>query len=172
MASGPPRRHGRRKLGYARRVNADHDEAIISTTLNAPWLPPGGRAEVIRLAAAPRPMCIVRLLLRRGDAVFCVPRPETGALDLPMRRVGADDPAGLATIAALAEEITGSERRLTFAGAVRNSVESSQGDYPWPTPHAYFGVWTSVSDPSVDGAWIALGEESQLRDRHWYALAG
>lgn len=168
-ASTPP---GCYRLGYARRVHAaENDEVIISRTPDAPWLPAGGSAEVVRLATPPRPMCIVRLLLRQGDTVFCVPRPETGLLDLPMRRVGAEDPTGLATIAALAEEVTGSVGRLMFGGAVRNIVESSTDGYLWPTPHAYFGVWTSASDPIVDGTWIALGAGSELRDRHWYALA-
>lgn len=144
------------------------DETLVHETTDAPWLPPGGRAEVVRLASPPRPMSMVRLLLRRGDEVFCVPRAETGKLDLPTRRVGADDRDGSATIRALAAELVGPRAAaIAFAGAVRNVVDRPTDDYPWPTPLAHFGVWASTDAPISDGTWIAL---SDLRDRHWHPL--
>lgn len=161
----------RSRLRYARGVKAD-DETVIRATPNASWLPVGGTAEVVRRASVPRPMCMVRLLLRRADTVFCVPRPETCRLDLPTEAVGAGDTAaGLVTIAALADQVFGSSDGLTFVGAVRNIVQAPEAGYAWPTPHAYFGVWTSSGDPVVQGRWLALGEASELRDRHWFPLA-
>ncbi|WP_282846086.1 NUDIX hydrolase [Microbacterium oxydans] len=146
------------------------DESIIHVTPNASWLPPGSRAEVLRLAIPPQPLCAVRLLLRRGDRVFCVPRSGTGRLDLPTCFVGADDPAGAATVATLAQEITAETSPLTFVGVVRNVVESPTSDYPWPTPHAHFGLWSSEGAPIIEGSWVTVGGDSPLRARHWYPL--
>jgi len=115
-------------------------------------------------------MCVVRLLLRQEDRVFCLPRPETGRLDLPMRLVGPNDPSGAFGITSLAEQITGYRTQLKFAGAVRNVVDSPQDGYAWPTPHAHFGVWTSKIAPIAEGTWVSIGDDSQLRDRHWFPL--
>ena len=115
-------------------------------------------------------MCVVRLLLRQADRVFCVPRPDTARLDLPMPLVGQNDSSGVGAISGLAERITGSQTQLTFVGAVRNIVESPHDGYAWPTPRAHFGVWTSENAPVVDGTWVSVGEDSPLRDRHWFAL--
>lgn len=148
---------------------ASADETLMHVTTDAPWLPPGGRAEVVRRTTPPRPMSMVRLLLRRSDEVFCVARTETGKLDLPTRRVELDDPDGSATIRALAAEIIGLDAPLAFTGAVRNVVERRQDDYPWPIPRAHFGVWASADAPIVDGTWVALPD---LRERHWHPLVG
>lgn len=156
---------------HARHVIAD-DETLIHVTPDAAWLPRHGRAEVIRRSTPPRPMCVVRLFLRQGDQVFCVPRDENSRLDLPMRPVEADDPIGVLAITDLAERVTGRRSQLTFSGAVRNIVESPPDGYPWPTPCAYFGVWTSKANPVVEGTWVSIGDESLLRDRHWFPLAG
>lgn len=142
------------------------DETLVHVTTDAPWLPPGGRAEVVRLASAPRPMSMVRLLLRRSDEVFCIRRAETGTLDLPTRRTDADDPDGSTAIRALAAELVGPRAPLAFVGAVRNVVDLPD-DYPWPTPLAHFGVWASTGAPITDGTWVAL---SDLRERHWHPL--
>lgn len=101
-----------------------------------------------------------------------MPREENGRLDLPMRPVEADDPIGMLAITDLAEQVTGRGAQLTFVGAVRNVVATPQDGYPWPTPHAYFGVWASDAAPVVEGAWVSLGDESPLRDRHWFPLVG
>ncbi|CAH0137828.1 hypothetical protein SRABI44_00399 [Microbacterium foliorum] len=157
--------------GYARGVTAD-DETVIHMTPDAAWLPRHGRAEVVRRRTPPRPMSVVRLLLRQNDRVFCVPRHEDGRLDLPHRIVGAEDPCGESAIVELAAQVTGSREPLTFTGAVRNVVDSPQDDYPWPTPHAHFGVWMSEGAPVIDGSWVAVGGGSALRDRHWFPLLG
>lgn len=150
---------------YAREVSA---ETVIHVTANAPWLPPGGRAEVIRCAAPPRPLCVARLLLRRADLVFCTPRADGGRLDLPMRIVPDEDPDGTGTIRALAEEIVGADAGIRFLGAVRNVVGRPVSGYAWPAPLAHFGVWESAAAPRGDGSWIDVAD---LRDRHWHPLA-
>lgn len=150
---------------------AASDETIIRVTPNAPWLPPGGLAEVIRCTAPHQPMAIVRLLLRRGHLVFCTPRPETGKLDLPMALTEAGDATGTAAIRALANHIVGPTAETHFLGAVRNTVDAPGPDYAWPVPVAHFGVWTSAGEPLVDGSWIPTGDRgSQLSSRHWYPL--
>lgn len=148
------------------------DETVIHVTPDAAWLPRHGRAEVIRRGTPPRPMSVVRLLLQQDDRVFCVPRPEDGRLDLPHRVVGADDPCGEIAIADLAEQTTGCREPLMFTGAVRNVVGSPHDDYPWPTPHAHFGVWVSEAAPVVEGSWVGVGDGSVLRERHWFPLRG
>ena len=145
------------------------DETLVHVTTDAPWLPPGGRAEVVRRSTPPRPISMVRLLFRSSDEVFCVRREETGRLDLPTRRTDADDPDGSTTIRALAAEVVGPRAPLTFVGAVRNIVEHGVDDYPWPIPVAYFGVWTCTDTPTIDGTWVA---SPALRERHWYPLLG
>ncbi|MBS3177258.1 MULTISPECIES: NUDIX hydrolase [unclassified Pseudoclavibacter] len=152
-------------------MDAD-SETLIQRTSNAPWLPPGGTAEVIRRVTPPRPMSLVRVLLRRADTVFCVPRPESGRFDLPTAIASTDDPNGVRAVEDLADRITGTPDGLQFLGAVKNIVVSPADGYVWPTPHAYFGVWTLPTDPIVDGSWLALGSHSELRDRHWYPLVG
>ncbi|KQZ23545.1 hypothetical protein [Microbacterium sp. Root553] len=148
------------------------DETVIHVTSDAAWLPRHGRAEVIRRRTPPRPMSIVRLLLRQDDRVFCVPRREDGRIDLPHRIVGVGDPTGESAIVELAAQVTGSRESLTFAGAVRNVVDSPRSDYSWPTPRAHFGVWMSEGDPVIEGSWVAVGGGSVLRDRHWFPLLG
>ncbi|GLK17408.1 NUDIX hydrolase [Herbiconiux flava] len=145
-------------------------ETVVHVTPDAAWLPRFGRAEVIRRSTPPTPMCVARLLIRRTDQVFCVTRPDTGRLDLPMRVIERDDPSGQLGITALAEQITGDGSGLVFVGAVRNVVDSPSDDYAWPTPLAHFGVWTSESHPTVEGSWVSIGNDSPLRDRHWFPL--
>ncbi|WP_311244034.1 NUDIX hydrolase [Microbacterium sp. WCS2018Hpa-23] len=150
-------------------MTIDH-ETVIHVTPDAAWLPRHGRAEVIRRSTPPGPMSVVRLLLRQDDRVLCVPRHEDGRLDLPHRIVGADDPCGEIAIADLADQVIGCRLPLTFTGAVRNVVDTPHDDYPWPTPHAHFGIWASESAPVVQGVWISIRGESPLRERHWFPL--
>ncbi|WP_138945629.1 NUDIX hydrolase [Plantibacter sp. M259] len=149
----------------------NEDEALVHVTHDAPWLPPGGRAEVVRRTTPPRPMAVVRLLLCDSDRVFCVPRQETGRLDLPMLEAASDDVDGTATIRELAQSITGEAIGVRFIGAVRNVVEAPADGYDWPAPVAHFGVWASDATPKAHGTWVRLDDdEHQLRDRHWYPL--
>jgi len=115
-------------------------------------------------------MCVVRLLLREADRVFCLYRADKGGFDLPMLVTGADDPHGIAAIAQLAEQVTGRRSQLEFVGAVRNVVESPSDGYGWPTPLAHFGVWASEHAPIVEGSWQSIRDPSPLRERHWFPL--
>jgi hypothetical protein len=158
-------------LGYARVVLTE-GETVVYTTPNAPWLPRGGRADVIRRITPPRPMSVVRLLLRRADQVFCVPRATNGQLDLPMQVVEMSDFSGATAIRELASKVVGRTSELHFIGAVRNVVGIPGEGYPWPTPLAHFGVWASDEAPVVDGTWMSIeSDEPGLRDRHWFPLA-
>lgn len=144
---------------------------MVLSTPDAPWLPPGSRAEVVRSAVAPSPTCLVRLLLRRGAEVFCVPREQTAALDLPTRVVEASDPDGRATAARLALDVLGQDARLVPVGFVRNVVAQDAPDYGWPVPVAHFVVWEAMGVPVVDGEWVAArGAGSLLAERHWFPL--
>lgn len=146
-------------------------EVVVRSTPDAPWLPPGGRADVVRSEVAPRPAGLVRLLLRRGDAVFCLPRDETGLLDLPTRAVAVDDVDGSRAAAALAQQVVGAPGPLVPVGFVRNVVAPGHDDYGWPVPVAHFVVWAADGEPVVDGTWVdACGATSPLAGRHWFPL--
>lgn len=146
-------------------------DVVVRTTPDAPWLPPGSRAEVVRSSVAPSPACLVRLLLRRGDDVFCVPREQTGALDLPTRVVEASDPDGSATASRLALDVLGQAVPLVPVGFVRNVVVADAPGYGWPVPVAHFAVWEAADAPVVDGEWVeASSARSLLAERHWFPL--
>jgi len=121
-------------------------------------------------AEPPQPMSLVRLLIRDGDAVFCVPREGAGKLDLPTRHVRAGDPSGVKTVRELCIEVTGGGP-LSFVGAVRNIVPDPPGDYAWPAPTAHFGVWQTERAPRIDGQWLDVRPATTvLSERHWYPL--
>jgi len=145
-------------------------EVLVRSTPDAPWLPPGGRADVVRSSVAPAPAGLVRLLVRDGDGVFCM-RRDDGRLDLPTRAVPADDPDGSATAARLAREVLGPGGPPVPVGFVRNVVPAPHEGYPWPVPLAHFTVWSAPGSPRVVGEWVTVcGDGSVLRDRHWRPL--
>ncbi|MBY0177348.1 NUDIX hydrolase [Curtobacterium herbarum] len=147
----------------------DAPEAITST-VDAPWLPPGGVADVVLGGPVLRPTGLVRLLLTDGDRVFCTPRDGSGKVDLPTMRVGAEDHDGAVAIAGLARHVVGGPVPLRYVGAVRNTVTVPTPEYEWPTPVAVFAVWTTDAVPVVPGEWLAGGADSVLAERHWYPL--
>lgn len=152
------------------------DEILVRSTPDAPWLPSGARAEVVRSSVAPRPACLVRLLLRRGSEVFCVPREQTAALDLPTRvvepsGVETSDPDGRATAELLAHDVLGQAAPLAPVGFVRNVVAEGVPGYAWPVPFAHFVIWETTGVPVVEGQWVdARGPGSPLTERHWFPL--
>lgn len=146
-------------------------DVVVRTTPDAPWLPPGSRAEVVRSSVAPSPACLVRLLLRRGDEVFCVPREQTAALDLPTRVVDPPDLDGRVAAARLALDVLGRAVPLVPVGFVRNVVVADAPGYGWPVPVAHFVVWEAAGAPVVDGEWVeASSARSLLAERHWFPL--
>lgn len=143
-------------------------EHLLRSTPDAPWLPPGGHADVVRSSVAPAPAGLVRLLVRRDDAVWCTAR-EDGRVDLPTRAVPAGDPDGGLTAGRLALDVLGPGAVPTPLGFVRNVVAAPDATYPWPTPLAHFTVWTAQGTPSGPGTWVGLGSTT-LTDRHWWPL--
>lgn len=145
-------------------------DGILLSVPDAPWLPPGGRAEVVRSPTAPRPTGLVRLLVRRDGTVFCTPRDD-GRLDLPTRRVSGDDPDGSVTARRLVRDVLGPGARPSPVGYVRNVVPAPDDDYPWPVPVAHFTVWEAVGEPVRDGRWVDVSVGSSvLGTRHWWPL--
>lgn len=150
---------------------ADEREAVVADVVNASWLPPGGRAQVVRGGGPQVPMCLVRVLLVRGGRAWCVPRDGGGKLDLPTRAVAPGDLDGSQTVRGLVSDVTGSEREARFVGAVRNVVGVTGNGYPWPVPVAHFGVWAVDAEPCIGGVWLSLDDPmSLLRERHWFPL--
>lgn len=146
-------------------------DVLVRSTPDAPWLPPGSRAEVVRSSTAPTPAYLVRLLLRRGTEVFCVPREQTAALDLPTRPVEPSDPDGRATAERLVRDVLGQAAPLVPVGFVRNVVPEGVPGYAWPVPLAHFVVWEATGVPVAEGQWVdARGPGSPLTDRHWFPL--
>ncbi|ANC30213.1 hypothetical protein [Isoptericola dokdonensis] len=146
--------------------------AVLTSRPDAPWLPPGGRADVVLDpgGTAPAPTGLVRLLLRHGDEVFCVPRDDgTGRLDLPTRTV-ADAGDGHATVTALARDVLALATEPQLVGYVRNVVAAPTPCFPWPTPDCHFTVWQADGAPQVSGTWLPAGPGSALSERHWWPL--
>ncbi|WIE60666.1 NUDIX hydrolase [Curtobacterium sp. MCLR17_032] len=148
----------------------DDAPEVIASTVDAPWLPPGGVADVVLGGPVLRPTGLVRLLLTDEDRVFCTRRDGSGKLDLPTARVGAEDHDGAVAIAGLARQVVGGPVPLRYVGAVRNTVTVPTPEYEWPTPVAVFAVWTTDAVPVVPGEWIAGSAGSVLAERHWYPL--
>jgi len=148
----------------------DDAPQVIRSTVDAPWLPPGGVADVVLGGPVLRPTGLVRLLLTDGDRVFCTRRDGAGKLDLPTVRVGAEDHDGVIAIAELARHVVGATGSLRYVGAVRNTVTVPTPEYEWPTPVAAFAVWTTVAWPVLPGEWVDSGTGSVLAERHWFPL--
>lgn len=147
------------------------EETLVDVVLDAPWLPAGGRAEIVRSPIAPAPAGLVRLLLRDGDRIYCEPRSDSGKLDLPTDSVSVDDPDGRQAATALAQRVLGKPVNVTPIGFVRNVVPNGIPDYSWPTPVAYFTVWTTVELPSAVGTWIDTSvTDNPLEARHWWPI--
>ncbi|MGV8912535.1 MAG: NUDIX hydrolase [Rhodoglobus sp.] len=145
-------------------------ELLIGSTLDAGWLPQGGRADVIRSSVAPSPASLVRLLLRRGSSVFCVRRDGSEKLDLPTQRVPPSDSDGREAAQHLVQFVLGAPTEPKPIGFVRNVVTTAAKAYEWPTPHAHFTLWAADGSPVIPGTWVDIGTRSELSDRHWFPL--
>jgi len=145
-------------------------ESILRSTPSAPWLPPSGQAGVVRSAIAPSPTSLVRLLIRRGEYVFCVPRDGSGKVDLPTQSVRPEDPDGRIAAIDLAPFVLGRTAAARPVGFVRNVVVTATDDYDWPIPLAHFSVWAAGGEPAIAGTWIRADASSEVSDRHWFPL--
>ena len=150
------------------------ERALVSHA-DAPWLPKGGRADVVladEVAELPAPTCLVRLLATRGGRVLTVPRADGGGLDIPTRRVEASTPADC--LRTLVMDVLGSVQPTRLVGYVRNVVPEAPDDYPWPSPCAHFAVWHCRLPEDVEpaGVWLdAASAGTEMGARHWWPLA-
>lgn len=155
-------------------------EQVLTSRPDAPWLPAGGRADVVLAATdapVPDPVCIVRLLTtyadEAGPRLHVVSRSDGGGPDLPTRLVADGSPE--ACLAALAADTWGHHLPVRLLGYVRNVVTPPVDDYAWPVPHAHFAVWhAELASPAHPGSgvWLSADEAREvLADRHWWPLA-
>ncbi len=157
------------------RIQKRRHERVVHSTQDAPWLPVGGRADVIasRQDDAPSATVVVRLAIMRGPDLLVVEREGVGP-DLPMAAVGPDGPA--ATLAVLRSELFGRVHlpMPSLLGYVRNTVTLADADYPWPVPKACFAIFLDHLLPADDadhGTWLDLAAAAPvLSDRHWWPL--
>lgn len=150
-------------------------ERVLVSHQGAVWLPDQGRADVVLAgvpAVAPSPICLVRLLVTRGNSILVEARSGGRGLDIPTREVR--DGAWEESLEDLLRQTVTSDDHARLLGYVLNDVPRAPGDYPWPAPHAYFAVWhcafPAYRDPP--GTWLDAAEaEAELHDRHWWPLA-
>lgn len=172
------------------RIAKRKHERVVQSTPEAPWLPPGSRADVIasRQDDAPPQTVVVRLAVRGDRGLLVVERADGRGPDLPTRTVGEGQTpeeclrelaasVGVdlrGTSGALVSGETGSGTgRAALLGYVRNVVPHPDADYPWPTPNACFAVFGAASaEDRLDGArWLAPeAQEAALGERHWWPL--
>ena len=157
------------------RTQKRRHEKVVASFPDAPWLPPGGRADVVASQQddPPSPTVLVRLAVLADRRLFVVERAGRG-LDLPFRVVGDGSVGG--TLAALGSAVVGTPGTDPgLVGYVRNIVERPAADYAWPTPRACFAVYAvHLGEPAelgVPGRWVTHDEAgSALSDRHWWPL--
>ncbi|MFD6140781.1 hypothetical protein [Promicromonospora sp. NPDC060271] len=148
---------------------------VLSCLPNAPWLPPGGRADVVIHEPddpAPRPLGLVRLLVADSDGrIFC--RARTGdrpGWDLPTAPVPDGGPQ--TAVSGLTTAVFGKVTATELVGYVRNTVPAGTR-YAWPTPVAHFALYR-VHDhavPVLDGTWLDDDTAAEhLGERHWWPL--
>lgn len=156
------------------RISKRKHERVVQSTPDAPWLPPGSRADVIasRQANPPPNTVIVRAVIERAHGLLVVERADGRGLDLPTRRVEAGERAETA-LQALCEGLGLSPTRASLLGYVRNVVPTPDVTYPWPAPAACFALFTVSADGEVPttGTWCpAESRERELGGRHWWPL--
>ena len=151
------------------------DEQVLVRHEDAPWLPAGGRADVVLASPGspvPDPVALVRVLPTRGDRILATERPDGRGLDIPTRPAGDGSVDGC--LHALLADAVGAVLPTTMLGWVRNVVPEPGDAYPWPAPEACFVVWHCAVPASQDpdGVWLdAAGARAALGDRHWWPLA-
>jgi hypothetical protein len=152
-------------------------EKVIHQYLDAPWLPPGSRADVVasRQAEAPAQTVVVRLAVvwrddSGADRLFVTDRRDRPGRhpDLPFALVADRSPEEEARL--LADRYGSGD--LTLRGYVRNTVPAPTPDYPWPAPRACFAVWTlRTRTVPVEGDWPDHARAArELGGRHWWPL--
>ena len=119
---------------------------VLSSRPDAPWLPPGGRADVVLAApraAPPAPICTVRLLVTRGQDLLTVVRGDGRGLDIPSVRADGSPEERLQALIVAPPMLTSPCGTSRFAAG-------SEGR----------------------GRWLDVGEaREELQTRHWWPLA-
>lgn len=161
------------------RTQKRRHEKVIASVRDAPWLPPGGRADVVssRQDDPPVPTVVVRLVVVSGGRLLAVERPGRG-LDLPFREVASGSVWSVGrAVEDLTRAVLGAEhgRAPRLVGYVRNLVEQPTPDYRWPAPRACFTLYAVDVDPVVaqglSGRWLSHDEAAAtLAERHWWPL--
>jgi hypothetical protein len=160
--------------GSGLRIQKRTRERVVSSVPDAPWLPPGSRADVIasRQDSAPSNTVVIRLAVLRDEDLLVVTRPD-GGLDLPSKRIG--DAGVVVALAQLRQSVLRStdDPAPRLVGYVRNTVPSAGQEYPWPTPQACFAVFVehgAVGQPA-EGVWLSWDRaRAELSERHWWPL--
>ena len=178
VAAGAQPIGGRELLARLRdsglRIPKRKHERVLQSTADAPWLPPGGRADVITSRQDnPPPNTVVVRLAVTGARGLLVERRADGDLDLPSRPVAPG--TAQQALGALVASALGSVGPVqpTLIGYVRNVVREPDDGYPWPTPFACFAVHALPFEGGrpVAGEWIALEDSAPaLGHRHWWPL--
>lgn len=148
---------------------------VLSCLPNAPWLPPGGRADVVIHGSddpAPSPLGLVRLLIADSDGrVFC--KARTGnrlGWDLPTAPVPDGGPQ--IAVEELTTAVFGQVVATELVGYVRNTVPAGTR-YDWPAPVAHFALYRALDHamPVLDGTWLDDDTAAEhLGERHWWPL--
>jgi hypothetical protein len=156
------------------RISKRKHERVVMSTPDAPWLPPGGRADVIasRQDNPPPNTVVVRAVVHDAGALLVVERADGRGLDLPTRTVG-DGQSAEEALGALCDELGVTARGATLLGYVRNVVKHPDATYPWPTPLACFALFApaggGLANPA--GTWLpAESQKAELGERHWWPL--
>lgn len=148
---------------------------VLSCLPDAPWLPPGGRADVVVHDPddpVPSPLGLVRLLVTDSDGrIFC--RARTGdrpGWDLPTAHV--PDGGRQTAVEKLTTAVFGQVAATELVGYVRNTVPAGTR-YEWPAPVAHFAVYRVLDHavPVLDGTWLDDDAAAEhLGERHWWPL--
>lgn len=157
------------------RISKRKHERVLQSTADAPWLPPGGRADVITSRQdTPPPNTVVVRLAVTGPRGLLVRRRPDGDADLPSRPVGTATPES--ALGGLVASVVGGPGRVSpsLIGYVRNVVREPDDAYPWPTPFACFAIHALSAEGGgavLAGEWVAVEENaSRLAHRHWWPV--
>jgi Protein of unknown function (DUF4031) len=157
------------------RIPKRRHERVVRSTPDAPWLPPGSRADVITSSqdGPPAATVVVRLAVLGGDGVAVLERLDGGGLDLPAAPVGEHRVDELLDLLGRLVLGPGPQPPRRLVGYVRNTVPTPDDDYPWPVPRACFAVYAvrHQGGPLLAGSWLAASRaEDRLGKRHWWPL--
>lgn len=154
------------------RISKRKHERVVMSTPNAPWLPPGSRADVIasRQDNPPPNTVVVRVVVRGPRGLLVVDRADGRGPDLPARVV-ADGESAEQALRDLCHELGTSVDDAVLLGYVRNVVRNPDAGYRWPVPAACFALFSVPAADTLTGRWCEPERQrDELGERHWWAL--